>query len=106
VTNKLLNAGEQFSSLPLHDAILHELRLNWQQGICIATISAFMQPEQHAINKQIIWYKVTETSLSHHSPWGESQYINAAHFKPPNIFILEMQSGDKIQISAERFEFE
>jgi hypothetical protein len=96
---------EQFSALPLHDAILLELRLDWSQRVCVATVQAFVQRDQQAVARQIIWYGMREASIPHHAPWGESQSINAARVEPGSAFVLEMQSGDEIRIVADRFEF-
>jgi len=100
-----LKSGEQFSSLPLHDAILHELRLDWSRRVCVVDVSAFVQAGQPAIARQIIWRGVSEVSIPHRSPWGESKFVNSARFDASGIYILEMQSGDEIRIFAERFEF-
>jgi hypothetical protein len=100
-----LKPSEQFSSLPLHDAILRELHTDWSRRVCIAEISAFVQAGQPAVARQIIWHGVSEVLIPHRSPWGESEFINTARFESGSVFILEMQSGDEIRIVAEMFEF-
>jgi hypothetical protein len=100
-----LQMGEQFASLPLHDATLRELRLDWSQRVCVASVLAFVQPGQNAVERQIVWHHVTEVLIPHHAAWGESAFINAVRFEPSGVFVVEMQSGDEIRIFAERFEF-
>lgn len=100
-----LQSGEQFSSLPLHDAILRELRLDWVQRVCVAAVDAFVEPGQSAVARQIFWHGVIEASIPHRAPWGESQHVNATRFEADSSFVLEMQSGDEIRIVAARFEF-
>jgi hypothetical protein len=100
-----LQAGEQFASLPLHDATLRELRLDWSQHVCVASVLAFVQAGQSAVERQIIWHRVSEASIPHRAPWGESAFINAVRVEPGGVFVVEMQSGDEIRIIAERFEF-
>ena len=99
------SADEQFASLPLHDATLSEVRLDWSQRVCLASVLAFVQTGQPAVARQIVWHGVSEALIPHRAPWGESAFINAVRAEPSGIFVVEMQSGDKIRIVAERFEF-
>ncbi|MCE9519350.1 MAG: hypothetical protein K8R87_07345 [Verrucomicrobia bacterium] len=99
------NANEQFASLPLHDATLKEVRLDWQQRVCVASVLAFVQADQPAIARQVVWHGVSEALIPHRAPWGESAFINTVRAEAGGIFVVEMQSGDEIRIVAERFEF-
>ena len=94
-----------FSTLPLHDAILHELRLDWQKRTCVASISAFIKREENAVARQIAWQDVSETLIPHHNPWGPSVFIDSASVDGSGVFIIKMQSGDEIRIQAKGFEF-
>jgi hypothetical protein len=35
--------AEQFGSLPLHDAVLRERRVDWSQATCIAEVEEFVE---------------------------------------------------------------
>jgi len=95
---------EQFATLPLHDASLSELRLDWSQRVCVGSVLAFFHSGQPAVARKIVWHGVIEASVPHRAPWGESAFINAARFEA-GTFIVEMQSGDEIRIVAQSFEF-
>ncbi|MDB6023819.1 MAG: hypothetical protein JWM68_42 [Verrucomicrobiales bacterium] len=95
----------QFSSLPLHDAILQELRLDWKHRTCTASILAFMDRTKDAVARQILWHDVSEAFIPHQNPWGPSVFINSASVDLDGIFTIEMQSGDQIQIQAKGFDF-
>jgi hypothetical protein len=95
----------EFSALPLHDGILYELRLDWEQRTCIAFISAFVTRGQDAVRRQILWRDVSEVSVPHRNPWGPSVCINRKSVDSSGVFVIEMQSGDEITIHARAFEF-
>ena len=97
--------AKQFGSLPLHDAILHELRVDWSTATCSAELEAFIDPRQTAIPRRLIWRGVRDVQAPHRAPWGDSVHINSARFQSPDVFIIEMQSGDEIRIVADAFEF-
>ena len=88
--------------MPLHDATLRQLRLDWSQHLCIASVLTVGSP---AVEHQIIWHGVSEALIPHRAPWGESVSINTVRAESGSVFVVEMQSGDEIRIVAERFEF-
>ena len=95
----------EFSSLPLHDGILHELRLDWKQRTCLASISAFVNRGENAVPREILWRDVSEVFVPHQNPWGPSVFINTKSVDARGVFVIEMQSGDEIRIHAKSFEF-
>jgi hypothetical protein len=97
--------AKEFDSLPVRDAVLHQLRVDWAHATCTAEMEAFIDPRQTAVARHLIWRGVRELQVPHRSPWGESTHINSARFKSPDVFIIEMQSGDEIRIVANAFEF-
>ena len=94
-----------FDALPLHDAVLKELRFDWATGVCVAELVAFtdglQKPSRPA---KLVWNKTGEVVVSRRSPWGSSVCVNCAR-EEVGWFVLEMQSGDMIRITAESFEF-
>jgi hypothetical protein len=95
----------KFGALPLHDAVLKELRLDWSAGICVAELVAFTDGLQKpARAAKLIWKKTQEVIAPHRAPWGGSVHINHAR-EEDGWFVLEMQSGDVIRVAAESFEF-
>jgi hypothetical protein len=91
--------------LPLHDAVLHLVRVDWERRTCVAELDVFLDRTKDAVPRLLTWYAVKEASIPHHDPWGPSTFVNSARFEPSNVYIIEMQSGDEIRITAERFEF-
>jgi hypothetical protein len=94
----------EFTSLPLHDAILHTLSIEWKARRCVAELEVFVDPGKDAIPRLLIWHGVTALLAPHQDPWGPSVSVNSAFFEPPNTYVLEMQSGDEIRITAKRCE--
>lgn len=105
MTSHLASTPAEFDSLPLHDAVLHELRVDWPQTTCTAEVEAFIDPRQTALPRRLIWRGVRDVQAPHRAPWGDSAHINSARFQSPDIFVIEMQSGDEIRIVADAFEF-
>jgi len=97
--------AEQFSSLPIHDATLNLLRVDWRQRTCVAELDVFIDRSKDAVPRLLTWHAVKEALIPHHDPWGPSTFVNSARFEAPDVYIIEMQSGDAIRIRAERFEF-
>jgi hypothetical protein len=98
------STAEQFRALPLHDALLHELHLDWSARTCRMHLEVFVDLRETAVPRQLVFRSVTDVSIPHHAPWGQSIHINSSGFEPPDVFTLEMQSGDEIRIRAESFE--
>jgi hypothetical protein len=94
-------AADHFSSWPLHDALLREIRVDWQKRTCIAAIEAFIDHTKEAVPHWIVWRGVKEIHIPRNDPWGPSIHINTARLEKPGVFVVEMQSGDQIQVTAE-----
>jgi hypothetical protein len=89
----------KFGSLPLHDAILKEICIDWSARTCVAEVEAFVIPDQQAQARKIVWQKVSKITMPHEDPWGASVFINTAR-QEGDCYIIEMQSGDEIRINA------
>jgi hypothetical protein len=98
------SASINFSSLSLHDAILKGLRLDWAARTCIVEVEAFVVRDQNAQPHEMIFQKVCAVTLPHEDPWGPSVFINAVR-QEDEVYIIQMQSGDEIRITAGAFYF-
>ena len=95
----------EFSALPLHDAVLEDLCVDWVSRTCTAEVSAFVDGLTHPIQtRKIIWTKIQEVLIPLRAPWGHSNQINFAR-EEGGVYLIEMQSGDVIRIVAESVEF-
>ena len=93
-----------FASLPLHDAILKELRIDWATRTCIAEVNAFVDRDRDAQPRKIVWQKVRKITVPHEDPWGPSVFISTVR-QEEDCYIVQMQSGDEIRITAGAVEF-
>lgn len=84
------STGGRFSALPLHDALLHEVHLDWSARTCSMHLEVFLDLRKTAVPRQLVFRSVIDVSIPHH--------------EPPDVFTLEMQSGDEIRVRAESFE--
>ncbi len=87
-----------------HDAILTRIDIDQAVGATSVSVRPFgSSAEVIAVGRgvRIVSYSRTE-------PWGPSDFINSAILTPregekPATLEIEMQSGDKVMISAEDF---
>ena len=93
-----------FASLPLHDAILKELHVDWSARTCVAEVNAFVIRDKNAQPHKIVCQKVRKITVPHEEPWGPSVFINTVR-QEEDCYIVEMQSGDEIRIIAGAVEF-
>ena len=95
---------EDFDKLPLHDAILKEVRVFWGTKCCSLNVMVFTNPQAFAEAYAIEFEGVSLISLPHYEPWGPSSSINTASVVA-EVFRIEMQSGDTVEIKATSFSF-
>ena len=96
----------KFAQLPLHDAVLGDVRVNWRERKCVADLSAFVDGlTKQAQDRRLTWSGVVEVVIPQRTPWGASIRVNAAR-EEEGWFVLEMQSGDCIRIAAASVAFE
>jgi hypothetical protein len=89
-----------FTSLPLHDAVLHSVRIEWKVGECILDLAAFFEPGQEAEPCQLVFRGIRNVTIPRAEPWGPSIFINKILQPSSNVFQVEMQSGDVLEIVA------
>ncbi|NUP05745.1 MAG: hypothetical protein HOW73_06760 [Polyangiaceae bacterium] len=95
--------ADNFADLPLHDAVIGRITLDWAAGTLRLELSVFYARDAHAIPSTLTFEGLTDVSLSRHEPWGPSVYVNSSVFEPPTCYRLEMQSGDVIEVGAASF---
>jgi hypothetical protein len=95
---------QDFADLPLHDASVHTMDLDWKAGVFRINLSVFFDRTQDAKHSELIFWAVTGLEIPREAPWGHSIYVNSALFEPPNLYVLQMQSGDVLKIRAGAFQ--
>jgi hypothetical protein len=94
------HAAIPFDEAYLHDAVLKEFRVHWDSRTCEVHVSAFLDVGKAAVPCVIRGQGIRSVTIPHHSPWGESRFINGHRRSPDGRFLIEVQSGDVIEIDA------
>lgn len=81
--------------LDLHDATLRSVDLAWADGRCVMTIR-----HSRLADCTLTFSDVSNLILPRARPWGPSQSINCASTLAEGRYEIEMQSGDRINITA------
>jgi len=92
-----------FNSWPLHDAPVQEIKVEWGARCCVISLNVFLRQGERASPCQIRFDGVAEVHVPMRSSWGKSIAVNT-HAQVGKTYRLEMQSGDMIQVVAERVE--
>lgn len=98
------NRGVPLDEVNLHDAVLSELRSDWRERTCDIFVAVFLDPGKPDISCVIRAHGVRSVLVPHHAPWGDSVFINAQRWTPDRRCLIEMQSGDVIELDAEHVE--
>jgi hypothetical protein len=93
-----------FESLPLHDATLVRLTCEWGEGVCTAMLRLWEENTKESPPYLLRWEGVTDVAMPRLQPWGPSVSVNTVTLEG-KVYQLEMQSGDLIKVTAERFAF-
>jgi len=91
-----------FDALPLHDALLDSIQLDWEAKTCTMTLSVFLTRGVRASPHRLHFTGVTRLSVPHEEPWGASVFVNTATHRD-GTYRIEIQSGDTIEITAGQF---
>jgi hypothetical protein len=91
-----------FDALPLHDAPVDSVHLDWKTKTCTIALHVFLARGVEATPHRLHFFEVRSLSLPHEEPWAPSFYINEASYSD-GIFRIQMQSGDTIEIVATGF---
>ena len=94
-----------FEDWPLHDAVLKELRVDWENRTCTVHVLAFVEPRHDAAPCQLIWRGLRRLIVPAEYPWGRSIFINRQWIERNGCYSIEVQSGDVLAIEADSPEF-
>lgn len=95
-----------FEHWPLHDAVLYEIRLEWDLRTCAILVAAFVDRDKPAQRHTLRFTEVTSAVVPHAEPWGPSVFINQQSLGADGTYLIEVQSGDVIAIHAAAVTFE
>jgi hypothetical protein len=98
-----VSSTADFSALPLHDALLDRIVIDWDARSCLLHLRAFLDTAGDAQPCIICFRETTGVTAPHQAPWGESVHVNRL-WAEVGTFFIEMQSGDVIRIDAEAVE--
>lgn len=89
-----------FNSLPIHDATLAAMYINWEAARCdIRLLPVGLPPH-------LLTFKgFTNIELPRREDWGPSSSINSSNQSDTGQFEIEIQSGDTIRIEAAHWAF-
>ena len=93
---------EEFDNLPLHDAVLQGVFVDWKGRSVALSLMVFTKTEENASPHTLSFENVSRVELPHSSPWGESDSVNSGRVVGSN-FEIEMQSGDVLHFVAETY---
>ncbi|HET8656195.1 MAG TPA: hypothetical protein VFL93_11815 [Longimicrobiaceae bacterium] len=96
--------AEAFARLPLHDALLDRIIIDWRAHTCVIEVRAFLARGEWAQTAELHFRGVSDVRVPHRAPWGESVSINSVGAESDD-YVLEVQSGDEIRIRADAVEF-
>ncbi|NMP01462.1 hypothetical protein HHE94_01810 [Pseudoalteromonas arctica] len=95
---------KSIETLPLHDAILNTININWENRSVIFNLNVFTVKGGDALSHQLTFENASNIEVPHNSPWGDSIFINGVSIIEDN-YEIEIQSGDVIKITAEKYSF-
>ena len=94
-TFTLTSAKHAFEGTGLHDATLESVTMTWKEAEVSAKVLLL-----GGIGATLTFHEVTNAVLPRELPWGLSSSINAARALPEGLYEIEMQSGDRLHITA------
>lgn len=94
-----------FDNLPLHDAVLKTIVVDWGSSEIILSVSAFVIKGEAAVPYLLRFSPVTMFEGSRFNEWGASNSILDAKASGTE-FTVQMQSGDVIKINAAKYAFQ
>ena len=86
------------AALPLHDATLLNLAVDWKERVCTAEIRGALA--RNATSARLRWADMTHLEVPLQRPWGPSVSILEARGPLHGHYEIRMQSGDVISIAA------
>lgn len=93
-----------FEQLPLHDAILGLIDIGWDEASVKLDLLVFVEVSKPALPYQLEFSGVTNFSCTKDNEWGPSNSVLEVSVVDKG-YQLQMQSGDRILVTADDFEF-
>ncbi len=87
--------------LGLHDATLLDIRVDWGQAEC-----AFRMVRIGSGLGELVFTGLRELHVPRENAWGPSNFVYEFNQVAPEVFEVQMQSGDLVKISATSFRFD
>ncbi len=95
--------NKNISELNLHDASISKISYLLGENILELNISAFLDGKSKKGRNCVLKFTGVELiNIPHVNPWGSSNFIHTAK-QAGNKYIIGMQSGDMIKITASSF---
>lgn len=94
-----------FNDLPLHDASLFSINYDWENKTASITGSFYNRINGETQKFTLEFAETSSIVIPHKEDWGASSQINKVVLTQRTEFIIAMQSGDKISITAKEFRF-
>ena len=93
----------EFDALPLRDAVLYRVSLDWEHRVASAEVAIYLDCSKPAVPAVLRWNGVRSVRLPCAEPCGPSVFIKSQHKTGPSTFAIEIQSGDVLEIVADSF---
>ena len=82
----------------LHDATLIDLHFDWALGECVLRFAG--SPYGPKGSFSLCWSDVRDFRISHRLEWGPSVSVLEMTQSGVDLWIIEMQTGDRIEIAG------
>ena len=89
-----------FDSLPLHDAVLAAIHIDWHAARCEMRLRPVGLPPH-----LLVFEGFTHIALPRRESWGPSSSVNAFAQPQEGLFDIALQSGDTIRVEAAQWVF-
>lgn len=91
-----------FEDWPLHDAIVGTFALDLETETCSLDLDVFFDRGENARPARIEWEGVTGFAFGLEYEWGHAAFvsINRQWREDGDVFVLELQTGDEVRITA------
>lgn len=90
----------RFSDLPVHDATLCSIHVSYESRRCELELR-LVGSDVHVL----LFDGFSELRVPRREPWGSSCSVNAARQAAPQVYELELQSGDVVRVEAPSWKF-
>ena len=82
----------------LHDGTFVSVALDWDAAQCTVLIRL-----RDGV-KTLLWRNVTRIAVTKTQPWGPASSVNSLTQSSGRSYVLELQSGDLLEIDADELE--